>query len=178
MSSSRNCEVTFPNVCRWSERSFWPFIKPCFSDSVLSSAGGDLCGAVSHQLPCLTNSFLFQKSPYQTQHSLPACCIFHLLRCVIYKHFYRISCVTQGVISPSFASGVTKHSKRSAPGIWSGFNFKRCVTVPAVPTGWAGKAVVLSLHAGLCFCDKLVLYICSLSWSEQRKPLSLLLSSK
>lgn len=93
MSSSRNCDVTFPNVCRWSERSFWPFIKPCFSDSVLSSAGGDLCGAVPHLLPCLTNSFLFQKSPYQTQHSLPACCIFHLLRCVIYKHFYRISCL-------------------------------------------------------------------------------------
>lgn len=104
--------------------------------------------------------------------------IFHLLRCVIYIRFYGISCITHAVISPSFASGVTKHSEGSAAGIWSGFNFKRCETAPAVPTGCPGKADVLSLHTGLCFCDKLVLCVCSLSWSEQRKRLSLLLSSK
>lgn len=167
--------MKFRNQRKWSERSFWPYIKPWFSE--FSKRGCLQWCAIPITLP---DKQLPVSEEFSIRDTAQPCCIFHLRRCVIYIHFYGINLITQGVTTPSFASGATKHSKSSAAGIWSGFNLKRCVTAHAVPTGYPGKGDVLSLHTGLRLCasDKSVPYVCSLSRSEQRKQLSLLLSSK
>lgn len=75
----------------------------------------------------------------------------YICRCAICINLYGINSTTHGVITASFATWSTNHSKGSETGVWSEFSLKKSMSGHAVPTGRPGEGSILPLPLASMF---------------------------